>query len=157
MNSSGTHPSAVIGSPPEHRDWRPGDHSFAPVVDPTARISAFVTVDAGIVSSTRIGARTFLMAHVHVGHDCQIGADCELAAGTILAGHVELGDRVKIGVGSCVRPFVKIGDGARIGAGAAVVCDVPPGEVWAGVPARPLRRRAVGFLSCSEAAAEIRQ
>lgn len=139
MRPVGVHPWAVVGSPPEHRDWHVGDPMRAPIIDPTALLSAFVTVDAGLRRPTWIGARAFLMAHVHVGHDCLVGPDCELAAGVVLAGHVELGAGVRMGVGSCARPFVKIGAGARIGAGAAVVCDVPEGEVWAGVPARPMR------------------
>ena len=64
--------------------------------------------------------------------------DCEIAPDTVIGGHCKVGDRVRFGVNSCVRPFVTIGDDARLGAGAVVVKDVPPGEVWIGNPAKPL-------------------
>jgi acyl-[acyl carrier protein]--UDP-N-acetylglucosamine O-acyltransferase len=133
----------VIGEPPEHRDWQQGDPCFFPEIDPTAKIGCFTTVDAGMQNPTRVGPRTWLMKHVHVGHDAQIGADCELAPGTVVGGHCAIGDGVRIGVNACLRPFVTVGAGARIGAGAVVVTDVPPGEVWVGNPARRLRE-AVG-------------
>jgi UDP-N-acetylglucosamine acyltransferase len=133
------HPTAVIGDPPEHRDWNPGEKCYPPVIDSTAKINSFCTVDAGLREPTSIGARTFLMSKVHVGHDAQIGADCELAPGTVIAGHVVLEDGVRCGVGVLIRPFIRVGAGARLGAGAVVVKDVPAGEVWAGNPARRLR------------------
>jgi UDP-3-O-[3-hydroxymyristoyl] glucosamine N-acyltransferase len=132
------HPTAIIGDPPEHRDWKPGDPIYHPEIDESAKINALVTVDAGRLGPTKIGARTLLMKHAYVGHDVIIGADCELAAGTVLGGHVKVGDRVRFGVNACVRPFINIGDGARVGAGAVVVKDVEPGVVVAGNPARPL-------------------
>jgi len=132
------HPTAVIGGPPEHRDWYQGMETFHPEIDVSARINAFVTVDAGIHAPTRVGARTFCMTKTHVGHDAQVGADCELAPGTVIAGHAVLGDGVRCGIGVLVRPFITIGDGARLGAGAVVVKDVPAGEVWVGNPARRL-------------------
>lgn len=135
----GIHPWASIGGPPESRDWNVGDPTFEPNVHPTALIHAFVTVDAGLHAETTIGARTFLMAHVHVGHDARVGADCELAPHCVVGGHVTIGDCVRVGVGAVFRPFVTVGDGARIGAGAVVVKDIPAGEVWAGNPARQLR------------------
>jgi acyl-[acyl carrier protein]--UDP-N-acetylglucosamine O-acyltransferase len=46
------------------------------------RINAFVTVDAGLERRTTVGARTFLLTKVHVGHDAVVGADCELATGS---------------------------------------------------------------------------
>jgi acyl-[acyl carrier protein]--UDP-N-acetylglucosamine O-acyltransferase len=132
------HPTAIIGDPPEHRDWKPGDPLYHPQIDETARVFALVTVDSGRRGPTRVGARTWLMKHVYIGHDAVIGADCELAAGTVIAGHVTIGDRVRVGVNACVRPFINVGEGARIGAGAVVVKDVEPGVVVAGNPARPL-------------------
>lgn len=133
------HPTAIIGDPPEHREWKPGDKTYQPEIDPTARINSYVTVDAGLHAPTKVGARTFLMTKTHVGHDAQIGADCELAPGTVIGGHAVLEDGVRCGVGVLVRPFIHVGKGARLGAGAVVVKDVPAGEVWIGNPARRLR------------------
>lgn len=138
----GVSASAYIGGVPEHRDWRPGDPVLEPEIHHTARIEAFVTVDAGINEPTRVGARSWLMKHCHVGHDSQIGADVELTPGVVIGGHVTLEDGVRVGINACVRPGVRIGKGARIGCGAVVVSDVPPGEVWVGNPARRLVRVA---------------
>lgn len=148
------HPSACIGSPPEHRDWKEGTHFHQPVIDPSAQVNAYVTVDGGMNAPTRVGARTLLMAHVHVGHDATVGADCELAPHTSVGGHVRLGDGVRVGQGALFRPFVDVGEGARIGMGAVVVRDVPAGEVWVGNPAHAIgetpQREAEGLLAWRE-------
>lgn len=132
------HPQALIGEPPQHREWPARARPLWPVIDVTARVEAFAQVDAGMFRATTIGAQTWLMKMVHVGHDTIIGADCELAPGTVICGECEIGDRVRLGVNSCVIPRVKIGDGARIGAGAVVTHDVPAGEVWVGNPAEEI-------------------
>lgn len=148
MTACGIHPTAVIGQPPEHREHRSRHFSnvfswFAPVremvdIAPSALIEALVTVDAGIENPTRIGARSWAMKGVHIGHDCVVGEDCELAPHSVLGGHVVLEDGVRCGIGVLVRPFIRVGRGARLGAGAVVVKDVPAGETWVGNPARPL-------------------
>jgi len=147
------HELALVGEPPEHREWVPNRAYHFPVVEADAQIGAFATVDSGLEQPTRVGARTWLMKHVHIGHDATVGADCELAPGVIIGGHCQIGDRVRVGVNACLRPFIRIGDGARIGAGAVVIRDVPAGEVWAGNPARRIASRALAtgpVLTASE-------
>jgi UDP-N-acetylglucosamine acyltransferase len=137
MSDPWVHPTAVIGGDPEYRDFKPGlDEAYAPVIGLEARINAFVTVDAGVELSTMIGD-SFLMAHVHVGHDAQVGDGCELAPGARVGGFARLEDGVKLGMNSVVLPKVTVGKDARIGAGAVVTKDVPAGETWVGVPAAP--------------------
>lgn len=137
----GIDPTATVGHPPESRNWTPAMPAYPPSIDPTARLEAFVTVDAGERRPTRVGARTWLMKHVHIGHDAIIGEDCELAPGVVICGYAEIGDGVKIGVNACVLPFKKIASGVRIGAGAVVTKDFQEG-VLVGNPARPLKRDA---------------
>jgi len=56
-------------------------------------------------------------------------------------GEVRIEDGCDIGIGAIILPGVTIGEGAIIGAGAVVTKNVPPYEIWAGVPARLLRKR----------------
>jgi acyl-[acyl carrier protein]--UDP-N-acetylglucosamine O-acyltransferase len=137
------HPTASIGGPPEHRKYirqfYAGELTFIPPeIHETAIVHEFCTVNAGTFRPTKIGARSFAMARVHVAHDVRIGEDCELGAGVVVCGEVTIGDRVQIGGNAWIKPMLKIGDGARIGGGAVVVKDVPAGECWAGNPAKPL-------------------
>lgn len=142
------HPTAVIGSVPEHRDyifrWHRGEINFTynvfkhPTIAPSAIVNAFCTIDAGLQRATSVGDGSLLMVRCHLGHDAEVGANCELGAGVVVCGEVTIGDNVQIGGNTWIRPKIRIGDGARIGGGSVVVKDVPAGEVWAGNPARPL-------------------
>lgn len=133
---SGVHPWALVGAPPESRDWLVGDPTFAPEIASSALVDAFCTIDAGTERPTRMGERSWLQKRVHVAHDVLIGDDCEICVGVTLCGFVEIGDRARIGGNTWVKPRVKIGEGAVIGGGSVVTKDVPAHQVWAGNPAR---------------------
>jgi UDP-N-acetylglucosamine acyltransferase len=133
-----TDQTAVIGHPPEARDWPRDNPGLPPVVSHTARIEAFVTVDAGKERPTTIGDRAWLLKHAHVGHDAIIGADVEISTGAVVGGYAIVEEGARVGLNSVILPYRTVGAGAVIGAGAVVTKNVPAGETWAGNPARKL-------------------
>jgi UDP-N-acetylglucosamine acyltransferase len=92
-------------------------------------IREFCTFNLGTaqdVGTTRIGDDNWIMAYVHIAHDCQVGDQTILANNATLAGHVHLGDWAFIGGLTGVHQFVKIGAHAMAGFASAVTQDVPP-------------------------------
>ena len=79
--------------------------------------------DAGV---TRVGDDNWIMAYVHIAHDCQVGNKTILANNTTLGGHVHLADWVIVGGLTGIHQFVKVGSHAMIGFSSAVTKDVPP-------------------------------
>lgn len=132
------HSSAVIGEPPQMRDY--GPHNKGVQIHETATIEAFCSVDGGWDGVTTIGPDVWLMKSVHVGHDAVLERDVEIAPLSSIGGFVRIGAGATLGQGVIVKPYVTIGAGARIGMGGIVVHDVPAGEVWVGNPARRLEK-----------------
>ena len=104
--------------------------------------------DAGV---TRVGSDNWIMAYVHIAHDCQVGDQTILANNATLAGHVHLGDWAFIGGLTGVHQFVHIGAHAMAGFASAVTQDVPPFMTVDGNPLavrgfniEGLRRRGFG-------------
>jgi len=98
--------------------------------------------DAGV---TRLGSHNWIMAYVHLAHDCQIGNNTIFANNTQLAGHVHVGDHVILGGFTGVHQFVRIGAHAITGISSVVLQDVPPYVMVSGSSARPYGINAEGL------------
>lgn len=103
-------------------------------------IREFVTMNLGTVQdagATRIGNDNWIMAYVHIAHDCQLSSNIILANNATLAGHVHLGDWVFLGGFTSVHQFCHIGAHAMTAFTAAVSQDIPPFVTAAGNRAVP--------------------
>lgn len=114
-----------------------------------------VTINRGTVQDrgeTCIGNNNWVMAGVHIAHDCVIGNQCIFANAVALAGHVTVSDWAILGGYTLVHQFCKIGAHSFCGMGSVVNQDIPNFVVVSGNLAQPrginlegLKRR--GFTS----------
>ena len=121
---------------------------YATVVHPGAMLAASTELGPGSIvlagavatAEVRTGAHVVVMPHVVLTHDDRLGDYVTLAAGACLAGVVVAEDGVYVGCRAVVRERRTVGAWSLIGMGAVVTTDVPSGEVWAGCPARFMRK-----------------
>ncbi len=88
--------------------------------------------DGGV---TRLGNDNWIMAYVHLAHDCQIGNHTIFANNAQLAGHVVVGDWAILGGFSNVHQFCQIGAHVMLGMSTSLTMDVPPFVILSGNPA----------------------
>jgi UDP-N-acetylglucosamine acyltransferase len=121
------YPYASIGTPPQHLQYR-GEPTRV-VIGHDNILREYVTVNRGTVQGggiTAIGHHNFLMAYVHVAHDCHLGNHLIMANAATLAGHITIGDHAIIGGLVGIHQFVRVGPYVMIGGCSAVGRDVPP-------------------------------
>jgi len=141
---------AAIGGPPQDKKY--GGEPTRLEIGNGNTLREYVTINTGTVQDagvTRLGDDNWIMAYVHVAHDCQLGSHLILANAVQLAGHVHLGDWVFLGGLSGVHQFVRVGAHAMAGFQTRLAQDVPPFTTVAGNPAQAqginqegLRRRS---------------
>ncbi len=103
-------------------------------------IREFCTISRGTTQDrgqTDIGNDNWIMAYVHIAHDCVIGDKTIMANNATLAGHVHVGDWVIFAGFSGAHQFCRIGPHAFLGMYAGVNRDVPAYVMVAGQPAAP--------------------
>lgn len=98
--------------------------------------------DAGV---TRMGDDNWIMAYVHVAHDCQVGNRTTFANNAQLAGHVHVDDWAILGGYTGVHQFCRVGAHTMTAVGTVVLQDVPPYVMAAGNTATPFGINAEGL------------
>ncbi|MBU8899195.1 acyl-[acyl-carrier-protein]--UDP-N-acetylglucosamine O-acyltransferase [Corallococcus sp. H22C18031201] len=118
---------ASVGAAPQDLKYAGEDTEL--ILGDDNQIREFVTLNLGTAGGggvTRIGHRNLFLANSHVAHDCVVGDECLLANGSALAGHVTVGDSVKISGLVAVHQFTRLGRHSFISGGSMVTMDVPP-------------------------------
>lgn len=111
-------------------------------------IREFCTFNRGTVQdkgTTKIGNDNWIMAYVHIAHDCQIGNYTIFANNSSLAGHVDVDDYVILGGFTLIHQFCKIGSHIITAVGSVVFKDIPPYVTAAGYDAKPHGINAEGL------------
>jgi UDP-N-acetylglucosamine acyltransferase len=142
-----------LGEVPQDKKYQ-GEETWLEIGDRNV-IREFCTFNRGTsqdAGATRVGNDNWIMAYVHLAHDCQIGNHTIFANNAQLAGHVHVGDYAILGGFTVVHQFCHIGGHSITGMGTILFKDVPPYVTAAGHDAQPhginsegLKRR--GFSS----------
>ena len=152
------HSFCSLGGPPQDKKYSGEPTSL--IIGNGNTIREFCTFNRGTVQDTgetRVGDDNWIMAYVHLAHDCQVGNNTIFANNAQLAGHVKVDDYAILGGFTVVHQFVHIGAHAISAMGTILLQDLPPYVTAAGNSARPfginsegLKRR--GFSTNSIAA-----
>jgi len=126
-----------------------GDHNV---------IREFCTFNAGTaqdVGVTRLGEHNWIMAYVHIAHDCQVGNHTIFANNATLAGHVHVGDYAILGGFTGVHQFCRVGAHVITGIASVVRQDIPPFITVAGNPLAPFGINSEGLKRRGYSAAAL--
>jgi UDP-3-O-[3-hydroxymyristoyl] glucosamine N-acyltransferase len=147
------HNGAVIGSDGFGYEFKDGRHAKISqvgivIVEDDVEIGANTTIDRARFGKTWIKEGTKIDNLVQIGHNVVIGRHCILVSGTGIAGSTVLGDYVTLGGQVGIAGHLHIGDRAMVGAQSGIGKDIPPGEIWFGSPAVPMKeaKRAIAGM-----------
>ena len=127
-----------IGEAPQDKKYKQ-EKTFLEIGDNNT-IREFCTFNRGTAQDhglTKIGNDNWIMAYVHIAHDCQIKNHTVLANNTSLAGHVEIDDYAILGGFTLVHQYCKIGSHIMTAVNTVVFKDIPPYIIVAGYEATP--------------------
>jgi UDP-N-acetylglucosamine acyltransferase len=140
------HAHAALGGDPQDKKFK-GERGELVIGDRNV-IREFTTFSRGTADGggvTRVGDDNWIMAYVHIAHDCIVGNQTIFANNATLAGHAEVGDWAILGGFAGVHQFCKIGAHAFIGMGSLINADVPPFVMVADKYAEPRGINAEGL------------
>ncbi len=135
-----------LGEAPQDKKYK--DEPTRLVIGDGNTIREFCTFNRGTVQDkgvTSIGDHNWVMAYVHIAHDCQVGNHTILANNSSLAGHVDMHDHAILGGFTLVHQFCKIGAHVITAVNTVVFKDIPPYVTAAGYDAKPHGINAEGL------------
>ncbi|HEY1058681.1 MAG TPA: acyl-ACP--UDP-N-acetylglucosamine O-acyltransferase [Limnobacter sp.] len=140
------HGNATIGGDPQDKKYK-GEPTQL-LIGNRNTIREYCTFNTGTVQDlgyTKLGDDNWIMAYVHLAHDCVVGNNTIIANSVQLAGHVIIGDWVILGGLSGIHQFIRVGDHAMTAFQTKLTQDVPPFVMAAGYPAGPAGINAEGL------------
>lgn len=135
-----------LGAQPQDKKYR-GEPTTLEIGDNNT-IREFCTFNRGTIQdkgTTKIGNDNWIMAYVHIAHDCIIGNNTIMANNSSLAGHVDVHDFAILGGFTLVHQFCQIGSHIITAVGSVVFKDIPPYVTAAGYDAKPHGINAEGL------------
>jgi UDP-N-acetylglucosamine acyltransferase len=127
-----------LGEAPQHQGYK-GEETRLEIGDRNI-IREYCTINRAIAEGgrvTKVGNDNFLMAYVHIAHDCNVGNNTIFANCASLAGHVEVGDYTIFGGFTLIHQFCRVGPHCMTGIGLITFKDIPPYVLAAGNTAVP--------------------
>ena len=121
------HSFVSLGAPPQHLQYK-GEKTVVRIGHHNI-LREYVTVNRATVFGggvTSLGDHNFLMAYVHIAHDCHVGSHVVMANAATLAGHIFIGDHAIVGGLSGIHQYVRVGPYSMVGGCSALGQDVPP-------------------------------
>ncbi len=137
---------ASIGDDPQDKKYA-GEPTRLVIGDRNT-IREYCTINRGTVQDagvTRVGNDNWIMAYVHIAHDCVIGDQTIFANNSTLAGHVHIGDWAILGGFTAVHQYCHIGAHTLTGIFTSVTKDIPAYVLASGRPAVPRGINAEGL------------
>lgn len=110
------------------------------IIQDDVEVGSNTTIDRGALSDTIIGEGTKIDNLVQIAHNVRIGRFCVIAAHCGISGSVTIGDMTMLGGRVGLADHLVIGSRVQIAAASGVMNDIPDGEKWGGLPARPIKQ-----------------
>ncbi len=140
------YPFTSIGLPPQDLKYK--GEKTAVKIGNNNTIREYITIHRASVSGdgvTTIGDNNFLMAYVHIAHDCKIGNNIIMANVATLGGHVQVEDYAVIGGLVAIHQFTRIGAYAMVGGFSGINQDIPPYTIASGARVRLYGLNTIGL------------